>query len=116
MNGLFGPRSRGKNDEERQQGTIAAGIIDFFGSVLLIMLSIRFLLSLFGVSQGQDIAAFVYATTHPFVAPFFGLVNYQVEYGTSRIELVTLLAIVAYGLLTYVIVRLLAGPSRQSAT
>ncbi len=104
------PYSAGREGARRVQ----AGIYLVFG-VLAGLLGIRFVLALLGASQGAGFAQFVGNTTAPFIAPFVGL------FGTSTVEgnvfdWNALVAIVAYGLLAWVLVRiawLLLGDSRR---
>jgi hypothetical protein len=76
---------------------IIARIIWFLTGVILILLAFRFLLSLLGANKTNGFANFIYSSSHPFVAPFFGLFNYNVvDYGSSRFEIYTLFAMLVY--------------------
>lgn len=85
---------------------VLARVIGFIGSVLLILLAFRFVLVLLGANSSNGFANFIYSVSHPFVAPFFSLFGYNLSYGTSRVELGTLVAMAVYGLITYGLMRL----------
>lgn len=83
-------------------------LIGIIGGVLLSLLAIRVLLSFLGANRDNAFADFIYTITYPFVAPFFGLFGYEVEYGVSRLEIETLVAMVIYGLVIILIRKLIA--------
>ena len=92
---------------------VAARVISLLGGILLALLAIRFLLSLLGANRGNGFADFIYSASHPFVSPFFGLFNYTEQFGRSRFEFETLIAMVVYGLVTALLVRLVTVGSRR---
>jgi hypothetical protein len=94
--------------------TVAERVIYLVGGILLGLLAIRFLLSLLGANRANGFADFIYGVTYPFVAPFFGLFNYDVDYGRSRFEFETLVAMLVYALVMAVLARLVTIGSRQS--
>ncbi len=95
-------------DQERVDSTVtAARIVWFIADVLLILLAFRFVLVLLGANQGNAFVNFIYDVSHPFAAPFFSIFNYKLEYGVSRVELGTLVAIAIYALIAYGITRLI---------
>lgn len=85
----------------------AARVVRFITGALLALLAFRFVLSLLGANRGNGFADLIYGVTFPFVAPFFGLFGYTVEYGVSRFEIETLVAMAVYALVGYGIARLL---------
>jgi uncharacterized protein YggT (Ycf19 family) len=85
---------------------IAARVIWFIAGILLTLLAFRFVLALLGANPNNAFADFIYTTSHPFVAPFFSLFNYQLQYGVSRFEIYTLVAMAVYGIVAYGLVRL----------
>lgn len=93
----------------------AARIVHFITGVLLALLAFRFILSLLGANRENAFADLIYSITYPFVAPFFGLFGYQVQYGVSRFEIETLVAMVVYALVGYGIARLLTINRRDRA-
>jgi uncharacterized protein YggT (Ycf19 family) len=85
---------------------LAARIIWFIAGVLLTLLAFRFVLTLLGANPNNGFADFIYSTSHPFVAPFFGLFGYNLQYGVSRFEIYTLIAMAVYAIVAYGLVRL----------
>lgn len=83
-----------------------ARIVSFMGGVLLSLLAMRFVLSLLGANPANVFASFIYNVTHPFVAPFFSLFNYQEQFGAVRFEFETLVAMLFWGAVTWMITRL----------
>ncbi len=92
------------NDNGR---TVLRNIVTLVGAIITGMLALRFVLSLLGVNRGNPLASFVYDVTRPLVQPFFGLFNYQPQIGVARFEFETLIAILVYGLLFALVVRLI---------
>lgn len=82
------------------------------------LLVIRFLLRLFGANPQADFARFIYGTTAGLVAPFVGLfATPQADGGV--LELYTIVAIVIYALVAWLIARLvwlLLGDTRSAVT
>lgn len=93
--------------------TVAERIVYLIGGIVLAILAIRFLLSLLGANRTNGFADFIYSVSHPFVAPFFGLFNYDETFGSSRFEYETLIAIVVYAVIMAIIARLVTIGSRQ---
>jgi hypothetical protein len=95
---------------------IIARIIWFITGVILILLAFRFLLSLLGANRTNGFANFIYSASHPFVAPFFGLFNYNVvDYGSSRFEIYTLFAMLVYAAIGWGLAYLATIGSRRTA-
>lgn len=102
--------------EKRVDSTItAARVVWFIADVLLVLLAFRFFLVLLGANQGSAFVDFIYDVSRPFVAPFFGIFDYRLEYGVSRVELGTLVAMAVYALIAFGITRLLTikRPNRE---
>lgn len=87
--------------------TTAARIVSLVGGTIMALLGLRFVLSLLGANPANAFANFIYTVSHPFVAPFFGLFNYRGQLGVGRFEFETLIAILFWGFVTWMIVRLL---------
>ena len=94
---------------------VAARVVYLLGGILLALLGIRFLLMLLGANRGNGFTDFIYSVTHPFVAPFFGLFNYQEQFGVHRFEFETLIAIIVYALVVWALARLVTLGSRRPA-
>ncbi|MDB5168949.1 MAG: hypothetical protein JWO41_305 [Candidatus Saccharibacteria bacterium] len=85
---------------------IAERIVWFIASVLLILLAFRFTLALLGANPNNAFANFIYTVSHPFVAPFFNLFGYNLQYGVSRFETYTLVAMAVYAVVAFLLSRL----------
>ena len=90
---------------------MAQRIVYLAFGVLTGLLVLRFALALFAANPANPFADFVYTLTGPFVHPFVSLfgINTRVD-GGGRFELETLMAIIAYSLLAWVLITLLAIP------
>lgn len=82
-------------------------VVYFIAGILTGLLALRFVLALFGANPANPFADFIYTLSRPFVAPFAGLFNVQTQYGASRFELETLIAIAVYTFVAWMIVKFL---------
>lgn len=97
--------------------TLAARVIWYIAGVLLALLAFRFLLALLGANPANSFANFIYTVSHPFVAPFFSLFNYNLRYGVSRFEIYTLVAMAVYAGVAWGLARLVTlGQPHHHAT
>lgn len=95
---------RGESD---YQMTLAERIVWFIAGIIVVLLGFRLLLSLLGANMSNPFANFIYSASHPFVAPFFSLFRYNnIQYGVSRFEVYTLVAIIFYLVLAWGIAKL----------
>lgn len=92
---------------------MVARILNLVGFIIFALLAFRFVLSLFGANRGNAFADFIYDTSHPLVSPFFGLFNYTPQFGISRFEFETLIAMLFYAIVIGVVVRLLTVGRRD---
>ena|SRR5579884_2047679 len=99
-------RTRTVTEVEPAGSTVAARVIWFIAGVILTLLAFRFVLALLGANPGNAFANFIYTTSHPFVAPFFSLFNYNLRYGVSRFEIYTLVAMAVYAVIAWGLARL----------
>jgi len=95
--------------------TLVARIVWYIAGVILTLLAFRFVLILLGANRNSGFADFIYTASNPLVAPFYGLFNYDLDYGVSRFEIYTLIAMAVYTVIAFGIVRLitLAKPDRR---
>lgn len=80
------------------------------------LIAIRFVLKALGANAGAGFAEFIYGLTGPLVAPFYGLFGNPASQG-SVLEVHSLVALIVYALLAWLIVRLtwiLVGESRSA--
>lgn len=107
-------RDEGEQQGEPAASTLVARIITLAGSLLVSLLALRFLLMLLGARAGNAFVDFVYDLSRLFVAPFFGMFGYTPQYGTSRLEVETLVAIIVYGFLTWLFAYIATINSRRA--
>jgi hypothetical protein len=86
--------------------TLIARIIWFIAGVILVLLAFRFVLILLGANRGNGFADFIFSTTNPLVAPFYGLFGYDLQYGVAKFEIYTLVAMAVYAIIAYGLARL----------
>ncbi len=82
-------------------------IVWFLVAAIAIVIFVRFVLLLFGARTGVPFVDFWYAMTAPLIAPFagmFGNLNTYNSYTGQRIEIESLVALVIYGLIGYLVV------------
>lgn len=102
------------NRREPSGSTVAERAIYIIGGILLALLGLRALLSLLGANPNNGFADLIYTLSYPFVAPFFGLFNYDFQAGVARLEIETLVAMVVYGLVIVLLAKLASiGRSRS---
>lgn len=81
---------------------ILTNIIWLITGIILFLLAFRFVLSLLGANTTNAFANFIYDASQPFVAPFFGLFSYNnINYGVSRFEIYTLVAMAVYAVIAW---------------
>jgi hypothetical protein len=81
---------------------VVSRVIWFVAGVIILLLAFRFVLSLLGANTTNGFAQFIYNTSHPFVAPFFNLFSYNnIQYGVSRLEVYTVVAILVYAAIAW---------------
>jgi YggT family protein len=96
---IYGNVDREEEYDSDYKMTVAERVIWFVAGVIISLLALRFLFALLGANPTNAIANFIYTVSHPFVAPFFNLFNYNYINGSSRFEVYTLVAIVIYALI-----------------
>ena len=89
-------------------------VIWFIAGVLLVLLTFRFVLTLLGANPSNAFANFIYSASHPFVSPFFGLFGYDLQYGVSRFEIFTLVAMAVYAIVAWGLTKLVTINKPQS--
>lgn len=86
--------------------------------VIEVLLLIRFALKALGANAETGFAQLIYAITGPLVAPFLGLFGTPTPTGGAVLEPYTLLALVVYGAVGWLLARvvwLLFGETRSSS-
>ena len=82
-------------------------VIWFITAVIITLILIRFILLLFGAQTGAPFVDFWYGMTAPLIAPFagiFGNLDTYNSYTGQRLEIESLVAMIIYGLLGYLLV------------
>ncbi|RZJ87310.1 MAG: YggT family protein, partial [Chryseobacterium sp.] len=77
-----------------------------------VLLVLRIVLLLLAANQGNGFVDFVYAVSGFFAMPFYGIFNYTPAYGSSVLELSSIVAIFIYALVGWGLVKLLTIGSR----
>ncbi len=101
---------------EEQQRAIAAAnhnaavarlvrIIDFIFGILEVLLLLRIVLRALGANPGNAFADLIYGLTNPFVALFSTLFANPVIGRTAVLELTTIVAMIVYAILAWIIGR-----------
>lgn len=95
------------NTDAAHTQNIMERIVYLIFGILEGMLLVRFVLSLLGANTTNSFANLIYSTTEPLVAPFFSLFSYSgYQYGVSRFEVYTLIAMLVYSLIAWLIIYL----------
>ena len=94
-------------DLRRSNAQWTARVIYFAFGVVEIAIGLRMLLKLIAANEASGFARFIYGFTGPFVAPFQNVVNSPRARNGSVFEFSSLLAILIYVLVSWLIVRLL---------
>jgi len=99
----------------RASAKLVQGIWLLFG-IVEGLLAIRFILKLLGANEAAGFASFIYGASGPFIAPFNNLFGNPGS-GGSVLELNTIVAIVVYMLVAWLVAKvvwLLAGENRSA--
>jgi YggT family protein len=102
-------------ERRRSSYKLVQGIWLLFG-IVTGLLAIRFILKLLGANESAGFANFIYAASGPFIAPFNNLFGNPAT-GGSVMELNTLVAIIVYMLVAWLVAKvvwLLAGENRSA--
>ncbi len=84
---------------------IVARTVWLIAGIIIGLLALRFVLLLLGASTASQFVNFIYNLSYPFAWPFFGMFGYHVEYGVSKVEISTLVAMAVYALIAGLIAR-----------
>ncbi len=90
----------------RAQAIKGEQVIYLIFSIIEILIAIRFVLRLLAANPAAGFASFIYGVTAPFVAPFEGLFGTP-GYNGSVFDLNSIVAIVVYAIIAWLLVRLL---------
>ncbi len=82
-------------------------IVYFLFSIVELLLALRIVLHLVGANPDNGFANFIYALSAPFVALFASLLQNPVLSTTATIEITTMIAMIVYAILAWLIGRLI---------
>ncbi len=82
-------------------------IIDFIFGVLEVLLALRVVLHALGANPGNAFADLIYGLTNPFITLFATLFTNPVIGRTAVLELTTIVAMIVYAILAWIIGRIL---------
>jgi len=92
-----------------QNSTVAriVNIVMFLFGALELLLVVRFFFQLAGVNAGNSFAVFIYTLSYPFVVLFSTLLQNPVLGGTSVFEITTIIAMLVWGIMAWLVGRLI---------
>lgn len=89
-------------EQDNHTRNVAQRVVWYIFGIIIALLLIRFVFALLGANQSNGIAEFIYGITAPLVSPFTNLFSFDgVQYGVSRFEVFTLVAVAIYTLIGY---------------
>jgi hypothetical protein len=77
-------------------GVIIARVIYWLTGVIVALLALRVVLLLLGANEASPFVNFIYSLSNIFAWPFYGIFGYQPSYGSSTLELSSIVAIIVY--------------------
>jgi hypothetical protein len=101
------------NDQRGIAGVIG-GLVNLVFGFIMGLLVLRFVLRLFAANPDHPLVAWIYSTSGPLVAPFFGIFNTPTGLTAGRLEFETLIALVVYGLIAAVVSGAFSFGSRRT--
>ena len=93
---------------ERGEGLISGLIALVFGTIITLV-ALRFVFGIFNISAFSGFIGWVYDVTDPLVWPFFSVLGREVPALAGSFEFATLLALIVYGLIGGLLIRLFSG-------
>lgn len=85
-------------------------IFDVVFTLVELILSARFLMLLFGVGSSSSFVSWIYKISAPLAAPFIGIFQ-NLKFLGFVIDFSTLFALIVYGILGMLIVKLISHPT-----
>jgi len=99
--------------EEPGAGVFAARLIYFIFGVIIAFIAMRMVLLMLGANQGNGLVDLIYGISGVFVAPFYGIFGYTPTFGASVFDVNSLVAIIAYALISWGLVALVTLGTRD---
>jgi uncharacterized protein YggT (Ycf19 family) len=91
----------------------ATSIVYYILNVIEIILALRLIFRLLGANPGNGLVNFLYTISAPLVAPFVGIFRQPVVSG-SVLEWSTVIAMIIYAVVAYLIVQLIRTSTRST--
>jgi hypothetical protein len=103
-------------DRRVGSGVIAARVIYWLTGAIIALLALRVVLLLLAANPSSPFVNFVYSLSGIFAWPFYGIFGYQPSYGSSTLELSSIVAIIVYALVGMGLAKLFTlGSNRTDA-
>src|SRR5665647_1051465 len=105
-------------DNDSAKGIKGIKIVYYILGVLEVLLAFRLVFKLLGPEYGSTFVSFIYSITNIFVAPFAGIFKTATTQGiatTSRLEPMTIIAMIVYALIAWGIVKLIVIIKSQNS-
>ena len=93
-------------EARRSTANWITGLIYFLFGLIEIAIALRILLKLLAANPNAGFSQFIYGVTGPFVAPFAGIVGEPAASNGSVFELSSVLALIIYLLLSWIVAKL----------
>ena len=93
-------------EARRSTANWITGLIYFLFGLIEIAIALRILLKLLAADPNAGFSRFIYGVTGPFVAPFAGIVGEPAASNGSVFELSSVLALIIYLLLSWIVAKL----------
>jgi len=94
------------NDSKTYTAFKTYQVVYFLFGLIELLLILRFVLKLFGANSASGFVSFIYSLSDLFVAPFFGIFRPLVTTG-SVVEWSTVVAMIVYAILAYIIAKVI---------
>ena len=94
-------------EARRSTANWLTGLVYFLFGLIEIAIALRILLKLLAADPNAGFSRFIYGVTGPFVAPFAGIIGQPAASNGSVFELSSVLALIIYLLLSWIIAKLL---------
>jgi hypothetical protein len=94
-------------EARRSTANWITGLVYFLFGLIEIAIALRILLKLLAANPNAGFSQFIYGVTGPFVAPFAGIIGQPAASNGSVFELSSVLALIIYLLLSWIVAKLL---------
>lgn len=95
-------------------GVLIARVVYWLTGAIVALLALRVVLLLLGANQASPFVNFIYSLSNIFAWPFYGIFGYQPTYGSSTLELSSIVAIIVYALVGFGLAKLFTLSSNRA--